>query len=397
MNNVYSMRNFLETEQAGRNSAIQEQQQNRALRQQNALDQMDPMNLDPNQLWQAGQHEQAIKLVQDKINKSTENLDKIAAIMRDNVTDQDSYEKALTFIGQAFPESAKILERVPKQYDPYQVGMFITASSKAVATKPELKVINGKVVDISRMVGQVVGEDPTSSMKEYNLAVSQGYRGTFDQWNKETKRAGASNIDVSANANTMPLGKPAMNKVEESLLDQGSRRMRLNAIQQGFKPEYMTYAGQARPAISNIKEKLGGTLSPQEQAGMREFTDFKIGTLQNLNAYIKEITGAALSESEAKRIIASMPNMEMGPTQFKSALDKTIRDLNLAEARLVHIKNKGLRVQDPSSIGLESIPLLMKQRAGELIKAYQAKGMSEAQIKRQVRNDLAGEFGLIGE
>lgn len=37
----------------------------------------------------------------------------------------------------------------------------------------------------------------TSAMKEYALAVSQGYKGTFDQWDLERKKAGATNVSVS--------------------------------------------------------------------------------------------------------------------------------------------------------------------------------------------------------
>lgn len=35
-----------------------------------------------------------------------------------------------------------------------------------------------------------------SAVREYEYAVGQGYKGTFDQWNKDTKRAGATNIGM---------------------------------------------------------------------------------------------------------------------------------------------------------------------------------------------------------
>jgi hypothetical protein len=54
--------------------------------------------------------------------------------------------------------------------------------------------------------GNVVGaidnpKDPedktTSAMREYQYAVGQGYKGTFDQWDKDRRRAGASNVSVN--------------------------------------------------------------------------------------------------------------------------------------------------------------------------------------------------------
>jgi len=40
-------------------------------------------------------------------------------------------------------------------------------------------------------------EAAPSSVREYQFAVSQGYQGTYDQWNKETKKAGATNVNNS--------------------------------------------------------------------------------------------------------------------------------------------------------------------------------------------------------
>jgi len=39
-------------------------------------------------------------------------------------------------------------------------------------------------------------EAAPSSVREYQFAVGQGYQGTFDQWNKDTKKAGATNIGM---------------------------------------------------------------------------------------------------------------------------------------------------------------------------------------------------------
>ena len=69
-----------------------------------------------------------------------------------------------------------------------------------LATKPpEYKVVGNNLVQLGQDGAKSVftapeAVKPPSSVQEYQFAVNQGYRGTFDQWNKETKRAGATNV-----------------------------------------------------------------------------------------------------------------------------------------------------------------------------------------------------------
>ena len=53
--------------------------------------------------------------------------------------------------------------------------------------------------------------DLPTAVREYEYAVQQGYRGSFDQWSKDQKRAGASNTSVSYGAPVAavdPFGNP---------------------------------------------------------------------------------------------------------------------------------------------------------------------------------------------
>lgn len=39
--------------------------------------------------------------------------------------------------------------------------------------------------------------EPPNAVQEYQFAVGQGYKGTFEQWDKERKRAGATNVNIN--------------------------------------------------------------------------------------------------------------------------------------------------------------------------------------------------------
>lgn len=51
-----------------------------------------------------------------------------------------------------------------------------------------------------------------SAVREYEYAQRQGYRGTFDQWTKEQKRAGASNVSLAVNSE-----RPLLNEIAGGL------------------------------------------------------------------------------------------------------------------------------------------------------------------------------------
>lgn len=67
--------------------------------------------------------------------------------------------------------------------------------------------INGQLIDPNtyEVIGDFRTKDnneikPTSSIQEYQFAVNQGYKGTFPDYEKEMKKAGASNVNVGFNA-----------------------------------------------------------------------------------------------------------------------------------------------------------------------------------------------------
>lgn len=214
-----------------------------------------------------------------------------------------------------------------------------------------------------------------------------------------TKGPKAPSVQISG-----PLlpGKEASNKVDTGLLESGGRMARLTRIEQAFKPEFLTIEKKAGATWASIKEKAGVGLDKKERSDLEAFSRFKQEALANLNDYIKEITGAALSEMEAKRIMAAAPNPGQGlfdgdsPTEFKAKLDNTMRQVRMAEARYAYIKRRGFSIND---VPLESMPAIMRQRDQELEQEVSTRfpNMNKKERDNLIKQQLAREFGLVYE
>lgn len=211
---------------------------------------------------------------------------------------------------------------------------------------------------------------------------------------------------VNVQNGPMALGKPAQGKVDENLLETTQNLMRLDQISAQFKPEYQTYATKGANWWSGIKASAGRNLPEGERKSLEEFSAYRRNAINALNEYIKSITGAAMSNAEAERILKGMPNPGQGifdgddPVSFKAKLDDTIKAAKLAAARLTYIKRNGLSLTDASGnpvIPLERMPSLMNERGKQIEAQLRERDtrMTLAEIQKATRRQLAQEFGLI--
>jgi hypothetical protein len=134
---------------------------------------------------------------------------------------------------------------------------------------------------------------------------------------------------------------------------------------------------------------------------LRDFSQFRQNSINNLSQTIKDLTGAAMGIQEADRIMAGMPNAGTGlfdgdsPTEFKAKLDNVTKQMRYVEARNAYILRKGLSFKD---IPLDNVPKLINDRASELAREYRvdlnkATPTQLSAIKRQ----LAVEFGITAD
>lgn len=182
------------------------------------------------------------------------------------------------------------------------------------------------------------------------------------------------------------LQKPTITKLETSLINSAEALARLEAVGSTFDSKFLEFGTKVKVAFNEFREKAGGILgevSAEDQQQIADYETFALNTISNLNLYIKEITGAQMSEPEAERLSKGVPTLDDSPSAFKAKMAAVVRNLKLARARAAFtLRNGG----EAFSIPLGSVEGLMVAREEEL----RSQGLEDEQIGILMKE----EFGL---
>jgi hypothetical protein len=219
--------------------------------------------------------------------------------------------------------------------------------------------------------------------------------------------AGKEFLD-SSRAVAPGMQKPAINALQEKQLNTIEGYSRLRSIEQAFKPEYQTIESRIGNKWNELMDSFSSTrqsLTAEQKTQLADFSAYRADALNNLNQYIKEITGAAMTNAEAERIMRAMPNPGDGvfngdsPTVFKAKLDAALRNSKLAIARYHYLSTNGF----PGSVDemaralpLERMGGFIQQRTDQLLKdtLSQNPGLTQKDVAPIVRQRLRAEFGI---
>lgn len=190
-----------------------------------------------------------------------------------------------------------------------------------------------------------------------------------------------------------------LGQIEQNQFNAENALARLNGIEATFRPEFQTFGTRWSNMWASIRERGGQNLSPREQTQLREYTVARAAALENLNQTIKDITGAAMSDGEAQRITATMPNPGTGlfdgdsPTEFRAKLDRATQSVRDAIIRYNWARSRGL---DAFSIPLDEVPALVNRRGAEIEQAIRQAnpGLNDAAVRQQTRTQLRTELGV---
>ena len=265
--------------------------------------------------------------------------------------------------------------------------------------QPEMFSVAPGAVQLSRdpITGetkQVAAGAPKTSNSQLDFAFAKtpeggGFKGTFEDFKN------LSGTKITNTVNPMQPTKSVINGLQDSLINGGERRMRYNQIEATFDPKYLNVPYRAGQAWLSLKEKFS-ELSEEEKQNLREFSQFRQNSVNNLSKSIQEITGAAMGVEEAKRITAGLPNPGVGltdgdsPTEFKAKLDQTIYQLKLVEARTVYLLANGLTL---GSVSLDAMPNIINRRAKEIAKRDNI-DLSTTAGQSLIKQQLSAEFGI---
>lgn len=195
-------------------------------------------------------------------------------------------------------------------------------------------------------------------------------------------------------ADANKLEKAARTEVDKAEINATNSLARLDKISAGFDPKFLTLPEQARQFGMSWKAWLGASLPKEQVAAREKFVTFKQDTIDNLNRHIQAMTGAAMGVEEAKRIIASMPNMNSDPIEFKAALDNVRKTSASAIARSRYLRMKGFTGRPwEAGLPLEDMPRIIDQRAGEIEQQLRGR-VSPERMRDTVKRQLKQEFGI---
>lgn len=253
---------------------------------------------------------------------------------------------------------------------------------------------------------QIEERGARTDIAQGHLGVSQAGLGERERHNKvmEAKKPGGGLSITGYDAQgrpliqvggAAPLGKPAVNKLEENQIEGIEGLAQLDEINRVAKPKLLTYQAKAKDWGLDVLSKLGGELSPEQQTFRNEFTDMRQATMFNLNKTIKAQTGAAITAQEVPRIEATVPSMNDAGDQYMRKLENSQRLLRNGVIRAQIAREAGM---DPlqSGIDLGDTKTLIDKRGEQLTRHITARsqGKTPAEVEALVDQQLKAEFGL---
>lgn len=243
--------------------------------------------------------------------------------------------------------------------------------------------------------GIKMAKDPMKAFSSYMLR-KKGLDITVDE---------NGNIQISEGGSPYKYGKKGTGTIEERLFDTREGLARLQTIDESFRPEFLQVGTRFNAAWSGIKESFGVDLSPEDKAQLADYSTFKMTSIENINRYIKEITGAQMSEAEATRLRKGVPDPGDSwyngdsPTEFQSKMTAQTRELRRAGARYTYALKNGWDMSPDNlenSLPLKKVEDLIEERGAALERQLRARrpGMSDSAIEGFVMRTLNDEFGM---
>uniref|UniRef100_A0A6M3IZY2 Uncharacterized protein n=1 Tax=viral metagenome TaxID=1070528 RepID=A0A6M3IZY2_9ZZZZ len=136
--------------------------------------------------------------------------------------------------------------------------------------------------------------------------------------------------------------------IETKIVSGQEQIARMQAILSEFKPEYQEIGARLGAAWTGLKAKFGRDVPKEDADTLIAFKKYQRKAIENINLYIKELTGAQMSEKEADRLRLAQPDpgekwyQGDDPITFKAKMDDVILMARASVARYEFYRNQGL-------------------------------------------------------
>jgi hypothetical protein len=172
---------------------------------------------------------------------------------------------------------------------------------------------------------------------------------------------GGMSFEIDANGNPvlrtggaamLGVSRPSLAKIEGKQIDMQDTLARLDSIRSSFRPEFQEFGTRIGTQALQWRASAGMPLSESEKRQIADFASFKASAFENASMILNQLSGAAISESEAARLMQFLPNAGTGafdgddPITFKRKLDEF--DSKIRSSLERYAKQKG--------VGLDAVP-----------------------------------------
>lgn len=160
-------------------------------------------------------------------------------------------------------------------------------------------------------------------------------------------KTGALLVDTTGGGTAPEFTRKTEGMIEEKIASGSEQLARMQQIYNEYKPEYQQLATRFKTALTGAVAFLGGEVDEADKQLLVEFKAFQRKAIENINLYIKELTGAQMSEKEADRLRLAQPDPGErwwkgdDPITFKSKMDDVLRTTRAAVARWKYYKSRG--------------------------------------------------------
>lgn len=190
------------------------------------------------------------------------------------------------------------------------------------------------------------------------------------------------------------MAQPTLNNIEEQIVNNTARLQRVRDVAAAFRPEFLQMGPQIRNWAASVQERMGMQITPEQRQRLEAFTEFRSRAYTELTQTLREMSGAAVTEGEAQRLLAAIgdPSRD-SPTEFQTKMNNVIRTVSLANARMHYYRRNGIQG------ALDSTPLsdmqnIINRRGDEVAAQLRGQNVPAEEIQRRVRATLAVEFGF---
>ena len=214
------------------------------------------------------------------------------------------------------------------------------------------------------------------------------------------------------------LTKAEYSKQVVKAFDAKENIIRLENVKDTFDDNFLRLGGKIDLAVAKAAD--WGNFASKEQTDLiKRVSDWQLNAWNQVNDRIKAITGAQMSEAEAKRIMKELPDPTSAdffkissPAEYKAKLERALENAKLAVARQQYFLSKGLEPSfyktertesNPRGydvfyesgdgvVGLDGTKSLMKKEAADLAEKY--KDLPYEERRSAIKSDMQSIFGL---